>query len=179
MPRLICPGWLALGLVLVAAGCSALGASPRAATAIPQVPSSTQVAQVETPTLFTTPVGIPAETNPAATATAHSMAETSESVTVTTEKPHVSAVGTSVENEVAPMETPTVATMAEGEDETPGVGEAGLDQGPTEEQLELLAGLQSYGPGPELHSDDWLNSEPLKLADLRGSVVMVEFWTFG
>lgn len=31
------------------------------------------------------------------------------------------------------------------------------------------------------HADpaDWINSRPLKLADLRGKVVLVEFWTFG
>ena len=27
-------------------------------------------------------------------------------------------------------------------------------------------------------STDWINSEPLTLASLRGSVVLVEFWTF-
>ena len=82
-------------------------------------------------------------------------------------------------DEVTLPETPMVAAMAEDEGETPGVDEAGLDQRPTEEQLELLASLQSHGPGPELHNDVWLNSEPLNLADLRGNVVMVEFWTFG
>ncbi len=43
----------------------------------------------------------------------------------------------------------------------------------------LLAGLDNYGPAPELANEVWLNSEPLSLADLRGKVVMVEFWTFG
>jgi thiol-disulfide isomerase/thioredoxin len=33
--------------------------------------------------------------------------------------------------------------------------------------------------GPELAAGDWINSEPLKLKDLRGRVVLVEFWTFG
>ena len=32
---------------------------------------------------------------------------------------------------------------------------------------------------PELANGDWINSEPLKLTDLRGRVVLVEFWTFG
>ena len=34
-------------------------------------------------------------------------------------------------------------------------------------------------PAPEISNEIWLNSEPLRLADLRGKVVMVEFWTFG
>ncbi|CAN5596127.1 hypothetical protein BH10CHL1_BH10CHL1_25200 [soil metagenome] len=48
----------------------------------------------------------------------------------------------------------------------------------TPEQTTLLASLPSKGPAPELNNKVWLNSEPLKLADLRGKVVMVEFWTF-
>ena len=35
------------------------------------------------------------------------------------------------------------------------------------------------GQAPEIENETWLNSEPLRLADLRGKVVMVEFWTFG
>jgi thiol-disulfide isomerase/thioredoxin len=37
-------------------------------------------------------------------------------------------------------------------------------------------------PVPEFtHADnrDWLNSEPLSLRDLRGQVVLIDFWTFG
>src|SRR5882724_10138609 len=32
---------------------------------------------------------------------------------------------------------------------------------------------------PELAAGEWINSAPLKLNDLRGRVVLVEFWTFG
>ena len=32
---------------------------------------------------------------------------------------------------------------------------------------------------PEISNEIWLNSERLQLSDLRGKVVMVEFWTFG
>ncbi|HEY7531615.1 MAG TPA: redoxin domain-containing protein [Nitrospiraceae bacterium] len=32
---------------------------------------------------------------------------------------------------------------------------------------------------PEILNETWLNSAPLQLKDLRGKVVMVEFWTFG
>jgi hypothetical protein len=50
---------------------------------------------------------------------------------------------------------------------------------PTEAQRQLLASLTVLGAPPELNNEVWLNSEPLKLADLRGKVVLVEFWTFG
>jgi thiol-disulfide isomerase/thioredoxin len=50
--------------------------------------------------------------------------------------------------------------------------------GPTAEQAQLLATLGSQGMPPELNNEVWLNSEPLKLADLHGKVVIVEFWTF-
>ena len=34
-------------------------------------------------------------------------------------------------------------------------------------------------PAPEITAGQWINSEPLKIGDLRGRVVAVEFWTFG
>ena len=49
----------------------------------------------------------------------------------------------------------------------------------TPEQAALLASLPSRGPAPELQNEVWFNSEPLTLADLRGQVVIVEFWTYG
>ena len=34
-------------------------------------------------------------------------------------------------------------------------------------------------PAPEISGQSWLNSAPLRLTELRGKVVLVEFWTFG
>jgi hypothetical protein len=35
-------------------------------------------------------------------------------------------------------------------------------------------------PAPEFQkADEWINSKPLQLKDLRGQVVVVHFWTFG
>jgi len=36
------------------------------------------------------------------------------------------------------------------------------------------------GQAPELGNETWLNTpEPLRLADLRGKVVLIDMWTFG
>jgi hypothetical protein len=32
---------------------------------------------------------------------------------------------------------------------------------------------------PEISGGPWINSQPLTLANLKGSVVLVEFWTYG
>lgn len=53
------------------------------------------------------------------------------------------------------------------------------ETGPTAAQAQLLASLKNQGMPPELSNEVWLNSPPLKLADLHGKVVIVEFWTFG
>ena len=34
-------------------------------------------------------------------------------------------------------------------------------------------------PAPEITAPTWLNSQPLTLAELKGKVVMLKFWTFG
>ncbi len=40
--------------------------------------------------------------------------------------------------------------------------------------------LPDLGPAPELTNQTWLNVDaPLRLADLRGKVVLLEMWTFG
>jgi hypothetical protein len=39
--------------------------------------------------------------------------------------------------------------------------------------------ITSGQPAPDLAGENWINSEPLTIADLRGRVVLVEFWTYG
>ncbi|MDX1378217.1 MAG: redoxin domain-containing protein, partial [Anaerolineales bacterium] len=49
-----------------------------------------------------------------------------------------------------------------------------------EAPMPKTASLPDLGPAPELTNDIWLNVDsPLRLADLRGKVVIVEMWTFG
>ena len=46
--------------------------------------------------------------------------------------------------------------------------------------LKLASTLPDLGLAPELTNTTWLNVDaPLRLADLRGKVVIVEMWTFG
>jgi hypothetical protein len=45
---------------------------------------------------------------------------------------------------------------------------------------EPAALLPDLGPAPELTNQTWLNTpRPLRLADLRGKVVVIDMWTFG
>jgi thiol-disulfide isomerase/thioredoxin len=53
-------------------------------------------------------------------------------------------------------------------------------QGQVQLDMSKPALLPDLGPAPELTNDTWLNVDsPLRLADLRGKVVIVEMWTFG
>jgi thiol-disulfide isomerase/thioredoxin len=39
--------------------------------------------------------------------------------------------------------------------------------------------LPDYGAAPAIHADgDWINSQPLTLQQLRGKVVLIDFWTY-
>lgn len=50
----------------------------------------------------------------------------------------------------------------------------------SEDVMQSTASLPDLGPAPELTNETWLNVDsPLRLADLRGKVVIVEMWTFG
>lgn len=45
---------------------------------------------------------------------------------------------------------------------------------------DLPAAYPDLGEAPELGNETWLNTpEPLRLADLRGKVVLIDMWTFG
>lgn len=44
---------------------------------------------------------------------------------------------------------------------------------------DLNIGFSDYGPAPELVGNVWINADaPLRMADLRGKVVLVDMWTF-
>ena len=45
---------------------------------------------------------------------------------------------------------------------------------------EKVPTLSDKGPAPELTNEVWLNTEaPLRLAELRGKVVLLDMWTYG
>jgi thiol-disulfide isomerase/thioredoxin len=51
---------------------------------------------------------------------------------------------------------------------------------PVDSSMQNVTTLPDLGLAPELTNDIWLNVDaPLRLADLRGKVVIVEMWTFG
>lgn len=42
-----------------------------------------------------------------------------------------------------------------------------------------LANLQNYGPAPNVHGiSAWINSQPLSVPNLKGKVVLIDFWTY-
>lgn len=45
--------------------------------------------------------------------------------------------------------------------------------------LGAATGAGAASAAPEIAATTWLNSAPVRLADLKGRVALVEFWTFG
>ncbi|MEI2731736.1 MAG: cytochrome c biogenesis protein DipZ [Dermatophilaceae bacterium] len=57
--------------------------------------------------------------------------------------------------------------------------EQGLVDGATNGTVEMSPADPSAYPAPELTGiQEWVNSEPLTLAGLRGTVVLIDFWTY-
>ena len=55
-----------------------------------------------------------------------------------------------------------------------------MTQSTTIPPSQASASLPDLGPAPELTNTTWLNVDsPLRLADLRGQVVIIDMWTFG
>ena len=95
--------------------------------------------------------------------------------TMATEEPMVTEEATATEEPVIKEPTATTEIMPTEE-----IMAEQVDMPrPTEAQQQLLASLPIIGTPPELNNEVWLNSDPLKLANLQGQVVIVEFWTYG
>jgi len=74
--------------------------------------------------------------------------------------------------ELALSEVPPATIAAE---EAPGITEL-----PVPTTTPALASLPVIGPAPGWNNETWINTDsPLPLEDLRGKVVLLEFWTFG
>jgi hypothetical protein len=51
---------------------------------------------------------------------------------------------------------------------------------PTLEVARYRSELPDLGEAPELNNEVWLNTDrPVRLADVRGKVVVLDMWTFG
>ena len=51
---------------------------------------------------------------------------------------------------------------------------------PTIEAVRYRADLPDLGVAPELNNEVWLNTDqPVRLADVRGKVIVLDMWTFG
>ncbi len=63
----------------------------------------------------------------------------------------------------------------------PGSGQGSQSAQPeNSEDGPFVADLPNLGAAPELTNEAWLNTDiPLRLADLRGQVVLLDMWTFG
>jgi hypothetical protein len=108
-----------------------------------------------------------------------STAAVPEAADVVLEQPTVVATGdiTEADNQdsevIIAAATHTVRDVARTGNETP------TPHASAAEAKSLADLLPNLGQAPELTNEEWLNSEPLRMSDLRGKVVLIEFWTFG
>jgi hypothetical protein len=69
----------------------------------------------------------------------------------------------------------TDSTPSPSADLTPGTGSAPAQSA----RVPPPPSLPDLGPAPDFTNEVWINAEsPLTLGQLRGKVVLVEFWTF-
>jgi hypothetical protein len=184
MQKSIYWGILTIGLALLLAACGAAG-DPPPAPVEEQAPAA-EVSQPQAEQPATTDEVAPTEEAPPMIETVEPVDEMMATEEAVVEK-------ADVEDEIAPAEeemlaekeatiepTDEAAVQTEQPDPTEEAGEiAEAPSDLTEKQQELLASLTVKGTPPELFNEVWLNSEPLKLEELQGKVVIVEFWTFG
>ncbi len=70
------------------------------------------------------------------------------------------------------------ATLAAQPSQDTAAGDAAAEVA-TDGAADLVVPLQDLGPAPEFTGiTNWINSQPLTMASLRGKVVLVHFWTF-
>jgi thiol-disulfide isomerase/thioredoxin len=80
----------------------------------------------------------------------------------------------------APTEAPAIAQIKPTEEPTKVPSQQPTNVPITPPQPTPIVALGDLGPAPELVGiTGWINSEPLALKDLRGKVVIIDFWTFG
>jgi len=57
---------------------------------------------------------------------------------------------------------------------------AGCSVLPGQGASQISGELPDLGQAPELKNETWINTDhPLRLADLKGKVVLLEMWTYG
>ena len=166
-------GQVGLGLALLLAACS--GAAVELPRSSGEVRSAAvnETVQAEPTVVQTTAVVVAAATPRAMVQPVAPDKTGAEELAATQPEPE------QVEVEKIEDNPEEVAAAAPAANEAEATEVAPEQPGATEAQRQLLANLTSKGVPPELHNEIWLNSTPLKLADLQGKVVIVEFWTFG
>ena len=78
-----------------------------------------------------------------------------------------------------PAQTSNMATTAAQTSSSNSTTAAVTTQAATSSKLaEIAASLPKLRQAPDWDNQTWLNTAPTKLGDLKGKVVLVEFWTF-